>query len=497
MNEQNLKKLWDKISAKITEGKIQALPGVSTFEDFKSKMSNETNRKAFWDSKAQIYRTHGIDEVKNTFEEFNSWLVTSAPNTQQTASDVNENNLKTLWDKISAKISEGKIEALPGVTTFEDFKSKMSDETKRRIFWVAKAEIYKSNGIQEMKNSFDEFNTWITQIPTQVTDNPPPDIPGGLQNVNWRKVAKDVWQALKDAGHYVTEKAGDFWVLLTTDGKPVKDYKTKFECIKNYTTAKQYYDPTFGNDGKRYYAILDMDFPVLKRPTKIEFYDDGTARFLYDDVNKVEQVVVTAKETGEQIVLKGTWGCQKDGKSFYMKLDNGEIIPWGNGGIPDKTDNGTNLDGGNTGAGSENLPKLKKFSEVCPSIKACPTEKQRKEGKAFKLCMKCDEIKKIQESPRFKSYYFSLLKGYGKKEESDGIFGPIMQKAVYNYQESTGIKNKYGKTTGMIGPLTYADIMKPVEVKPEDPNKNKIEQTEPPEPNEKKELQVITKDTKL
>lgn len=328
-------------------------------------------------------------------------------------------------------------------------------------------------------------------------DENSPELPFGLENVNWRKVAKDVWQALKDAGHYVAEKAGDFWVLLTTDGKPVKDYKTKFECIKNYTTAKQYYDPTFGNDGKRYYAILDMDFPVLKRPTKIEFYDDGTARFLYDDVNKVEQVVVTAKETGEQIVLKGTWGCQKDGKSFYMKLDNGEIIPWGNGGIPDKTDNGTNLDGGNTGAGSENLPKLKKFSEVCPSIKACPTEKQRKEGKAFKLCMKCDEIKKIQESPRFKSYYFSLLKGYGKKEESDGIFGPIMQKAVYNYQESTGIKNKYGKTTGMIGPLTYADIMKPVEVKPEDPNKNKIEQTEPPEPNEKKELQVITKDTKL
>lgn len=487
MNEQNLKKLWDKISAKITEGKIQALPGVSTFEDFKSKMSDETKRRAFWDSKAQIYRTHGIDEVKNTFEEFNSWLVTSPQNTQPTASDVNETNLKTLWDKISAKISEGKIEALPGVTTLEDFKSKMSDATKRRIFWVAKAEIYRSNGIQEMKNSFDEFNTWITQIPTQVTDNPPPDIPGGLQNVNWRKVAKDVWQALKDAGHYVTEKAGDFWVLLTTDGKPVKDYKTKFECIKNYTTAKQYYDPTFGNDGTRYYAILSMDFPVLKRPTKIEFYDDGTARFLYDDVNKVEQVYVTVETTGEKIELSGTWGCQVDNKSFFIKLKNGQIIRWGNGGIPEEIQNS----GGPDVGGSGNLPELKSFGKACPSIKSCPTEKQRKQGKAFKLCMKCDEIKKIQESPRFKSYYFSLLKGYGKKEEADGIFGPIMQKAVFNYQESNGIKNKYGKTTGMIGPLTYADIMKPVEEKTD---------AEPPEekkPDEKVELQVITKDTKL
>lgn len=311
-----------------------------------------------------------------------------------------------------------------------------------------------------------------------------PELPFGLDGVNWRKVAKDVWQALKDAGHYVTEKAGDFWVLLTSDGKPVKDKKTKFQCIKNYTDLKQQYDPTYGHDGDKVYAIYAMDFPVNKRPTKAEFYDDGTARIIYDDVTKVEQVYI------DGIELSGTWGCGKDKNSFYMKLKNGKILPWGGmKNVPDNTDilpdgGGSNVD--------PSLPKLKTFKEVCSSTKACPTEKQRESGKAYKLCMKCDEIKKIQESPRFKSYYFSLLEGYGKKGEADGIFGPIMQKAVSNFQEAENIKNKYGKTTGMIGPLTYARIMKPVE----ETEKTKLE-VEPPKKEEKKELQVITKDTKL
>jgi hypothetical protein len=60
MNEIKLKKLWDKIDAKIKSKDLKPLQGIKTWEDFKSVMAKQSNRKKFWDAVHVDYVSKGI-----------------------------------------------------------------------------------------------------------------------------------------------------------------------------------------------------------------------------------------------------------------------------------------------------------------------------------------------------------------------------------------------------------------------------------------------------
>ena len=392
---------------------------------------------------------------------------------------MNEINLKKLWDKIVAKINEGKINALPGVTTFEDFKSKLSDENKRKLFWNSKSQIYRSHGINEMKNSFDEFNSWI--ISSSPTPSPTPTsttgAPDPVNGINWSEVPENVWNGLKAAGHWVKKQGGKLWALLNADGTPV--LPDVWKCIDNFNEIQQYYplNKSIGGD----YRFQLIDYKYEGRDTKIEFYKDYTALLKFDDN---DQVVPGGK---------GVWSCGKDNNSYYIKWQGGKISQFGGRVGGEVFDTGTK-------SGTKNGTQT--LIEACTSLKPCPTVKQVESGKAFKLCMKCDEIKKLQNSPLLQRYYFRKLKENNKPEIADGIFGPIMKEAVLEYQTTYGIRTKSGAVTGMIGPKTYESLIKDMENSQSLTQQTQSTQkdqttTKTQEPTQPKEIPLANQDTEF
>lgn len=228
--------------------------------------------------------------------------------------------------------------------------------------------------------------------------------------------------------------------------KSSKNKKTEdnvWQCIDNYNEIQQYY-PLNGSIGGDYKFQL-INYQYDGRDTKIEFYKDFTVLLKFDDN---DQVVPGGK---------GTWSCGKDNNSYYIKWESGKISEFGGRVGGEVFNTGTKTD---TQKDQKNTPSL---IEACTSLKPCPTVEQVKKGKAFKQCMKCDEIKKLQNSPLFQRYYFRKLKENNKPEIADGIFGPIMKQAVLEYQTTYGIRTKSGAVTGMIGPKTYASLVKDIE----------------------------------
>ena len=322
------------------------------------------------------------------------------------------------------------------------------------------------------KYTFVKVSDDATAQPEEKENAPKPE-----DGINWTKVTEDVYKALKKAGHKVKEFAGNFWALLTSDGEPVGE--NVWECIDNFNEIQQYYplNKSIGGD----YRFQLIDYQYEGRDTKIEFYKDYTALLKFDDN---DQVVPGGK---------GVWSCGKDNNSYYIKWQGGKISQFGGRVGGEVFDTGTKS---GTKNGSQTL------IEACTSLKPCPTVKQVKSGKAFKLCMKCDEIKKLQNSPLLQRYYFRKLKENNKPEIADGIFGPIMKEAVLEYQTTYGIRTKSGAVTGMIGPKTYESLIKDME------NSQSLTQqtqstrkdqttTKSQEPTQPKEIPLANQDTEF
>lgn len=267
-----------------------------------------------------------------------------------------------------------------------------------------------------------------TPTPTSTSSAGSPD---PVNNINWTEVTRDVWNALKAAGHWVKEQGGKLWALLNADGTPV--LPDVWKCIDSYNDSMGYYKLSLAiSDDMRFQTLLDSKGNKFKE----EYYRNGDA-IRYD-------------KKSNSLLKKGKWGCGKDGKSYYIKWEDGVNEVRGEAG--ETIEDILPQDGGSgMGTGFEPAPT---FSEVCTSVKACPTVlRVTKENKAFKLCMKCDEIEKLQNTPVFKQIYFRHLKNNNKEQKVDKVFGPIMEGAVKEYQEMYGIKK-----TGMIGTLTYKSM---------------------------------------
>lgn len=353
---------------------------------------------------------------------------------------MNEVNLSILWKKIVTKINEGKIKPLPGVNSFEDFKSKLSDKNNRRIFWDSKSQIYRSHGITEMKKSFNEFDNWIISeppVPSPTTDE---------DGITWNEVLESTWDALKRAGYWVKKEGGKLLAAIK-DGKNVKkeEIENIFKCINAYNKWWGYYKLSEGWDGVNKYAYEHTTHKVNGREVKLLYMDDGRVVMRFED------------NDSDVPGGSGKWECDSEGTGYRIKWSNGQVAVFSKRKEISKnssTENSSNTDNSTTEQGQGSA--MPKFKEVCKSTTSCPNRKDVEKGISFyKICMRCPDIQEFQNNPVFKVIYFKKLKENGYQEKADGVFGPITESAVEEYQEMNGLRKD-----GIIGDKTLAQLDK-------------------------------------
>jgi len=343
---------------------------------------------------------------------------------------MNEVNLSILWKKIATKINEGKIKPLPGVSSFEEFKSKLSDKNNRRNFWDSKSQIYRSHGIDEMKKSFDEFDNWI------ISEPPVPSPTTDKDGITWNEVIESTWDALQKAGYWVKKEGGKLLAAIR-NGKNVKKEEddSDWDCINNWNKGWGYFKLLKGYEGDRKFLFEYTTHKVDGREVKLLYFRNGEVEMKFENHQDVPNG-------------KGKWSCLGD-VGYKIVWQNGEVslfekskrIP-----ISTQNDDSNKQD-------SETTPK---FKEVCKAILPCPKRADVESGKAsYKICMRCPEIAELQSNPVFKVIYFKKLKDRGFKESADGVFGPITKLAVEEYQEMNGLVKD-----GLIGRKTLAQLDK-------------------------------------
>lgn len=316
----------------------------------------------------------------------------------------------------------------------------------------------------------------------------PPSTSSGLPNfpdINWKEIASETFDALKTAGYWVYEQGGKLWAAVK-NGMHVKedDLKT-WKCIDTYLKSQGFYKLLDGSDGTKKWKYTPTNFKADGKSTFIVYFQDGRVEIRYQDGFKTVEGYT------------GKWECGTDDKSFKIVWDDGEeqiygqFQPFGTGANQQSGGQGSNISN-TTGA-----PKIQSFSQVCSAVLACPKIDDVKQGKKmYKICMKCPEIQQFQEmSPLFKQIYFDLLAENGKKQNSDQYFGPVMQAAIRNFQETID-KNKFLNEWGMIGKNTLDYLSK----QPDLPQKQPTQQTSQPQTAPKYELtqdKIVTNQTKF
>ena len=285
--------------------------------------------------------------------------------------------------------------------------------------------------------------------------------------LNWMEIAKGTWDALKKAGYWVKEEGGKLWAAVQ-DGLHVKQEDlTTWKCVDNYLKSQGFYKLLDGSDGTKKWKYTPTNFKADGKSTFIVYFQDGRVEIRYQDGFKTVQGYT------------GKWECGKDDKSFKIVWDDGEeqvygqFQPFGPGSNQQSGGQGSNINN-TTGA-----PKIQSFSQVCSAVLACPKIDDVKQGKKmYKVCMKCPEIQQFQEmSPLFKQIYFDLLEENGKKQQADQYFGPIMQAAIRNFQETID-KDKFLTEWGMIGQNTLSYLSKQPDVQQQTPTIPKYELTQ-------------------
>ena len=296
--------------------------------------------------------------------------------------------------------------------------------------------------------------------------------------LDWMEIAKGTWDALKKAGYWVKEEGGKLLAAIRNGMHVKKEEVNPFECIDNWNKRWGYYKLLRGDDGKTEFAFEVTDYQVDGKATKFIYYPDYRFVVKFDKTDKDVQGG------------KGRWACSKDGQGYQLVWDDGRKATFSRlKGQPDGEF--STAEGGQTSQENE-VTKLPTFSESCKAIKSCPSVQDVLEkGRAFKLCMKCPEIERLQKIPSLNFLYSQILEENGKKIKTDQYFGPILQAAVKRYQ--IGL---FGKSTGMIGPKTYQSLMKDetsVEDKKVETSQVKIDEPKAEETN----LEIVTSQTQL
>ena len=294
---------------------------------------------------------------------------------------------------------------------------------------------------------------------TETTPSPTNGVPNPINDINWTEVARDTWEGLKSAGYWVKEQGGKLWALIGPGGKKITEEEANiFKCIDKWNEFYGYYPLLRGNDGDSEFAYETTTHKVDGRTTKIIYYPNKKVFLKFKDTDKIVP-------NGN-----GTWECAKGGVGYSITWENGKKMNFGTGDKPLSTSDlvSTSTSNGTT----KTIPS---FSESCRAVIDCPkaTDVINK-GKPYKICMKCPEIKVLQEIPTLNIIYKKYLKENGKQEITDEVFGPIMKAAVEEYQEMNGRPK-----TGQIDSATYQDLTRDYYVKKKESETPKQNQTTP------------------
>ena len=247
----------------------------------------------------------------------------------------------------------------------------------------------------------------------------------------------------------------------TTSTKP----PSPWDCIENFNKKYNQFPLLRSGD----YRYEDMDLEHNGKDTIFIYYKDGKAVWAYS--------------SDEKPIMEGVWQCKENG--YLIKWADGRFSRYGT----KENFEGTTEPTKTTTDTLEN-PCVNGYKDGCVSEEDILNKK-----KALKVCRKCDLVKKVQDNPEIKARIFRIQKELGKEQKTDNVFGPIMLKAIKEFQSSNGITptgNVGEKTLTMINSYSAPKVNnnEPMINKTEVKNEPKINKTEV-KPTNKAEVKPI------
>jgi peptidoglycan hydrolase-like protein with peptidoglycan-binding domain len=273
MNETKLKKLWDKIDAKIKSKDLKPLQGIKTWEDFKSVMAKQSNRKKFWDAVHVDYASKGV--FLGEWEDFEE-VYGGDDNPLKKYEGVYEQSTVKLDVKVKAE-AEKLIATIAG----NDFT-------------------FSNNGVNTFINDAKNVEILFTQ-----------DGSGNVTGGKLTTTSLAIKTFLKGNDSLSFVKKSD--VVPTTPSKPDEpesDDTSVWSCIEKFNKENNAY-PLFDRD----------DFRFEK--TNKTFNDQRTIFMYYKDGR-----AVWAYYSDFKPIWTGTWKCSGD-NGYFITWSNGKISSFG------------------------------------------------------------------------------------------------------------------------------------------------------------------------
>lgn len=286
-------------------------------------------------------------------------------------------------------------------------------------------------GETELTNISDnKFNGKVSGIDFQITFELSGDsVVGGQVNGTVYGVSKTAKFKKKSSSSNTTS-------TQTTSTKP----STPWDCIEKFNKKFN----QLGLFDRDEYRFEEVDLQHDGKDTIFMYYSGGSAVWAYYDNKKT--------------IMTGSWECKGD-EGYLIKWSNGVVSRYNtkDSGMTGQTNNNTN-----TTTNTLENPCVNGYKDGCVSEEDILNKK-----KALKVCSKCDLVKKVQENPEIKARIFRIQKELGKEQKTDNLFGPIMLKAIKEFQSSNGIT-----PTGNVGEKTLTMINSYSAPKVEEPKVN-------------------------
>ena len=329
-------------------------------------------------------------------------------------------------------------------TTKDEYVGKYKTEKTSTIF-----EVVDESGVYKVKTKVKKVNLTLT-LKKEGTDEFSASQLGMSGTISFQRNAKNVVIGgeidVSGLGQNIKEKFTKIGISTDTDQT---DDSTEdsviWDCINAYNKWWGYYKLSEGWDGVNKYAYEHTTHKVNGREVKLLYMDDGRVVMRFED------------NDSDVPGGGGKWECDSEGTGYRIKWSNGQVAVFSKRKDISKnssTENSSNTDNSKTEQGQGSA--LPKFKEVCKSTTSCPNRKDVEKGvSSYKICMKCPDIQEFQNNPVLKVIYFKKLKENGYQEKADGVFGPITESAIKEYQEMNGLRKD-----GIIGDKTLAQLDK-------------------------------------
>jgi peptidoglycan hydrolase-like protein with peptidoglycan-binding domain len=272
MNEIKLKKLWDKIDAKIKSKDLKPLQGIKTWEDFKSVMAKQSNRKKFWDAVHADYASKGI--FLGEWEDFEE-VYGGDDNPLKKYEGVYEQSTVKLDVKVKAE-AEKLIATIAG----NDFT-------------------FSNNGVNTFINDAKNVEILFTQ-----------DGSGNVTGGKLTTTSLAIKTFLKGNDSLSFVKKSDVVPTPPKPDEPESDDTSVWSCIEKFNKENNAY-PLFDRD----------DFRFEK--TNKTFNDQRTIFMYYKDGK-----AVWAYYSDFKPIWTGTWKCSGD-NGYFITWSNGKISSFG------------------------------------------------------------------------------------------------------------------------------------------------------------------------